>query len=136
MDILVVDDEKSIRLTTALTLEEEGHYVETAETGSAAMSRINEEDFDLVFLDLRLGDENGMDILRKIMAVVPPPLVTIFTAHASISTAVQATQLGAFDYLEKPFTPDQLRAILLKARKARETARVERHGRRACREVL
>lgn len=72
MDILVVDDEKSIRLTTALTLEEEGHYVETAETGSAAMSRINEEDFDLVFLDLRLGDENGMDILRKIMAVAPP----------------------------------------------------------------
>ncbi len=121
MDILVVDDEKSIRLTTALTLEEEGHYVETAETGSAAMSRMKEEDFDLVFLDLRLGDENGMDILRKIMTMVSPPLVTIFTAHASISTAVQATQLGAFDYLEKPFTPDQLRAILLKARKALET---------------
>ena len=55
---------------------------------------------------------------QRIIALKPQQLVTIFTAHASISTAVKATQLGAFDYLEKPFTPDQLRAILIKAQKA------------------
>jgi two-component system, NtrC family, response regulator AlgB len=121
MDILIVDDEKSIRLTTSLALEAEGHYVESAEDGATALTRIKEENFDLVFLDLRLGDENGMDLLPKIMEFNPQPLVVIFTAHASISTAVQATQLGAFDYLEKPFTPDQLRAILVKAKKARQT---------------
>ncbi len=121
MDILIVDDEKSIRLTTSLALETEGHYVETAEDGPLAMRRIKEDHFDLIFLDLRLGDENGLDILQKIIALKPHQLVTIFTAHASISTAVKATQLGAFDYLEKPFTPDQLRAILIKAQKALKT---------------
>jgi len=118
MDILIVDDEKSIRLTTSLALESEGHYVETAEEGATALKRLKEENFDLVFLDLRLGDEDGLDVLQKIIAMKPRQLVTIFTAHASISTAVRATQLGAFDYLEKPFTPDQLRAILIKAQKA------------------
>jgi NtrC-family two-component system response regulator AlgB len=121
MDILIVDDEKSIRLTSSLALEAEGHYVETAEDGNLALRRIKEENFDLVFLDLRLGDEDGLAILQKILAMKPQQLVTIFTAHASISTAVRATQLGAFDYLEKPFTPDQLRAILIKAQKALKT---------------
>jgi len=118
MDILIIDDERSIRLTTSVALEAEGHYVETAEDGALALKRIKEESFDLVFLDLRLGDEDGLDILQKIMALRPQALVTIFTAHGSIPTAVKATQLGAFDYLEKPFTPDQLRAILIKAQKA------------------
>jgi NtrC-family two-component system response regulator AlgB len=121
MDILIVDDEKSIRLTTSLALEAEGHYVETAEDGALALRRIKEENFDLVFLDLRLGDEDGLEILQKIVAIKPQQLVAIFTAHASIATAVRATQLGAFDYLEKPFTPDQLRAILIKAQKALKT---------------
>ena len=121
MDILIVDDEKSIRLTTSLALEAEGHYVETAEDGTLALRRIKEENFDLVFLDLRLGDEDGLEILQRIVAMKPQQLVTIFTAHASIPTAVKATQLGAFDYLEKPFTPDQLRAILIKAQKALKT---------------
>ncbi|RYD67673.1 MAG: response regulator, partial [Verrucomicrobiaceae bacterium] len=121
MDILIVDDQKSIRLTTSLALEAEGHYVETAEDGDTCLRRVKEENFELVFLDLRLGDEDGLEILQKIVAMKPQQLVTIFTAHASISTAVKATQLGAFDYLEKPFTPDQLRAILIKAQKALQT---------------
>ena len=121
MDILIVDDEKSIRLTTSIALEADGHYVETAEDGPLALRRIKEENFELVFLDLRLGDEDGLDVLQKIVALKPQQLVTIFTAHASIATAVKATQLGAFDYLEKPFTPDQLRAIVVKAQKALKT---------------
>ncbi len=121
MDILIVDDEKSIRLTTSLALEADGHYIETAEDGALALRRVREENFDLVFLDLRLGDEDGLEVLQKIVALKPQQLVTIFTAHASIPTAVKATQLGAFDYLEKPFTPDQLRAILVKAQKALKT---------------
>ena len=118
MDILIVDDEKSIRLTTSLALEGEGHYVETAEDGESALKRIKEENFDLVFLDLRLGDEDGLEILTQMLKLRPRQLITIFTAHASVTTAVKATQLGAFDYLEKPFTPDQLRAILAKAHRA------------------
>ena len=118
MDILIIDDERSIRVTTTMALEQEGHYVESAEDSESAMRRMKEEKFDLVFLDLRLGDEDGLEVLEKILKIHPRQLVTIFTAHASIETAVKATQAGAFDYLEKPFTPDQLRAILVKAQKA------------------
>jgi NtrC-family two-component system response regulator AlgB len=121
MDILIVDDEKSIRLTTSLALEGEGHYVETAEDGDSALKRLKEENFELVFLDLRLGDEDGLEVLQQMLKLKPRQLITIFTAHASVTTAVKATQLGAFDYLEKPFTPDQLRAILAKATKALQT---------------
>jgi len=118
MDVLIVDDERSIRMTTSVALEVEGHYVETAEDGAVALKRIKEENFALIFLDLRLGDEDGLDVLQKIIALRPEALVVIFTAFGSIPTAVRATQLGAFDYLEKPFTPDELRAILIKAQKA------------------
>lgn len=118
MDILIVDDERSIRLSTTHALEAEGHYVESVEDSANALQRLKEENFDLVFLDLRLGDEDGLEILAKILEKKPRQLVTIFTAHASIKTAVKATQAGAFDYLEKPFTPDQLRAILIKSQKA------------------
>lgn len=118
MDILIIDDEKSIRLTTSLAFEAEGHYVECADCGDSAIKRIKDEDFDLIFLDLRLGDEDGLDVLERILKLRPNMLVAIFTAYGSISTAVKATQLGAFDYLEKPFTPDQLRAILIKAQRA------------------
>ncbi len=121
MDILIIDDERSIRMTTTMALEHEGHYVESVDCGEAAMKRLREEKFELIFLDLRLGDEDGLEILGQILEKYPRQLVTIFTAHASIETAVKATQAGAFDYLEKPFTPDQLRAILVKARKALAT---------------
>ena len=121
MDILIIDDDRSIRTTTAMALEQEGHYVESAEDSESAMKRLKEEKFDLIFLDLRLGDEDGLEVLAEILKAYPRQLVTIFTAHASIQTAVKATQAGAFDYLEKPFTPDQLRAIIVKAQKALAT---------------
>ena len=113
MDIIIVDDEKSIRLTASHALEAEGHYVETSEDGALALRRLREMHFDLAFLDLRLGDEARIELLQKIVALKPQMPVVIFTALGSIATAVLATQLGAFGYLEKPFTPDQLRAVCL-----------------------
>ena len=121
MDILIIDDEPSIRRTTSIAIEAEGHYTETADSARIAEMKLKEEDYDLVFLDLRLGDDDGMEILRGVVKYKPEMPVVIFTAHASIETAVEATREGAFDYLEKPFTPDQLRAILLKAEKAKKT---------------
>lgn len=121
MDILIVDDEKTIRTMTTIAIEAEGHYAESADSAKIAAMKLKEEDYDLVFLDLRLGDDNGMDVLRDIVKFKPHIPVVIFTAHASIETAVEATREGAFDYLEKPFTPEHLRAILLKAEKAKTT---------------
>lgn len=118
MDILIIDDEESIRQSTAMAVEAEGHYAETADDGKSALMRVSEEAFDLIFLDLRLGEENGLDLLPEILKKRPEALVVMFTAYATVETAVEATRLGAFDYLNKPFGTDDVRGILLKARKA------------------
>jgi NtrC-family two-component system response regulator AlgB len=121
MDILIVDDDKSIRTSTSMAIEEEGHYVETADQIKTAQLRLKEENFDLVLIDLRLGEEDGMELLRFVLGKNPAQLAVIFTAHASIESAIKATREGAFDYLSKPFTPDQLRAVLVKAERALKT---------------
>ncbi|HEY1052565.1 MAG TPA: response regulator, partial [Prosthecobacter sp.] len=109
MDILIVDDEASIRRATSLALEAAGHYVETAESSVVALRSLKESAFDLVLLDLYLGDENGLQTLETIRKEHPGVHVVMFTANATIPNAVEATRLGAVDFLEKPFSPDQLR---------------------------
>jgi len=123
MDILIIDDDPSISSTTRLAVEAEDHYAETADSIEAARRRTREEKWDLIFLDVRLGDENGLEFLKEILEKNPEQLVVIFTAFSSVEIAIKATQAGAFDYLEKPFTPDRVRGILLKARKALSTNR-------------
>lgn len=112
MDILIVDDEASIRRATSLALEAAGHYVETAETGTVALRSLKESAFDLVLLDLYLGDENGLQVLESIRREHPGVHVVMFTANATIPNAVEATRLGAVDFLVKPFSPEQLRQAL------------------------
>lgn len=112
MDILIVDDEASIRRATSLALDAAGHYVETAENGAVALQSLKESSFDLVLLDLYLGEESGLQLLETIRRDHPEVHVVIFTANATIPNAVEATRLGAVDFLEKPFSPDQLRQAL------------------------
>ncbi len=118
MDILIVDDEETIRQSTQVAVDSEGHYAETASDLESARLRLKEETFDLIFLDLKLGEEDGLTLLKEISEKDPSQLVIIFTAYASVESAVEATQLGAFDYLSKPFTPGHLRGVLIKAQKA------------------
>ncbi len=120
MDILIVDDEKSIRESTMVALELEGHYVEAVDSSKVALLRMGEEAFELVLLDLRLGDENGLEVLREMKKRFPKVDVVLFTAYATVDTAVKALQYGALDYLEKPFTPEQLRGQLARAKKHRQ----------------
>ena len=121
MDILIIDDDPSISSTTRMTVEAEDHYAETADSIVAARLRIKEEKWDLIFLDVRLGDEDGLEFIKEILEKNPDQLVVIFTAYSSVEVAIKATQAGAFDYLEKPFTPDRVRGLLLKAKKALST---------------
>lgn len=120
MDILVVDDEKTVRASTVSALEADDHYAEAVATGESALHRLKEEEFDLVLLDLNLGNENGLTVLPQILKRRPRTPVVIVTAEASISTAVRAIQAGAIDYLEKPFTLDRLRSVLARARQWRQ----------------
>ena len=121
MDVLIIDDDAGIRQSTAVAIEAEGHYVESADSLDCGLMRLKEEKFDLLLIDLRLGDDSGLDLLRKVQEKNPTQLAVIFTAYASVETAIEATKAGAFDYLAKPFTPDDLRGILVKAQKALRT---------------
>jgi NtrC-family two-component system response regulator AlgB len=109
MQILIIDDEAHIRKTTVVTLETLGHDCEQASNSTEALSLMKKGSFDAAFLDLRLGSENGLDLIEKMLTIEPKLNVILFTAYSSIDTAVEAMRRGAVDYIAKPFTPEQIR---------------------------
>ena len=117
MRILVIDDEAHIRKTTALTLDALGHECVQVSTGAEVMRELNRGSFDAAFLDLRLGDESGLELIPKMLAAEPKLNVIVFTAYSSIDTAVEAMRRGAMDYIGKPFTPEQIRQSLARIEK-------------------
>jgi two-component system, NtrC family, response regulator AlgB len=120
MRVLITDDEKSIRTSTMVAIQAAGHQADTADSGQVAVLKLDEDAYDLAFLDLRLGDEDGLDVLEQIKRQYPKLPVVVFTAYASIASAVAAMRRGAFDYLEKPFTPEHLRQIIGRVEKQRQ----------------
>ncbi len=119
MRVLIVDDEPGIRKTTRIAIETGGHDAAEAPNGLRALKALDEENFDAVFLDLKLGADDGLEVLAKLLKVQPTLAVVMFTAYANIATAVEAMRRGAFDFIPKPFTPDQIRAVLAKIEKNR-----------------
>ncbi len=119
LHVLVVDDERNIRHTLAICLEGFGCRVEQVATGSAAADALRREPFDLAFCDLKLGPENGLDLLPRFLGERPGLDVVIITAYATIDTAVEAMRRGAKDYLPKPFTPAQIKHLVERARERR-----------------
>ena len=109
--VLVVDDDANIRATVRLCLESDGYAVDQAADGGAALGRIRREPPDLILLDLSMPRMDGMDLLTRLSQQWPrvPSRVVVMTANGSVRAAVQAIRLGASDFLEKPFTPDDLR---------------------------
>src|SRR5690606_21885979 len=120
--ILLIDDEAGILKTFRFCLEDAGYRVSTAQNSQQALAAVEREVFDVCFLDLRLGDESGIELLPKLQAAAPWMRVVIATAHSAVDTAVDAMQAGAADYLVKPCTPEQL---LLAADKQAEARRLE-----------
>ncbi|MBD9398459.1 sigma-54-dependent response regulator transcription factor AlgB [Pseudomonas sp. PDM11] len=124
--ILLVDDEAAILRTFRYCLEDEGYQVTTANSAAQTESLLQRQVFDMCFLDLRLGDENGLDVLAQMRTQAPWMRVVIVTAHSAIDSAVDAMQAGAADYLVKPCSPDQLRLAAAKQLEVRQlSARLE-----------
>jgi two-component system, NtrC family, response regulator AlgB len=119
LNILVVDDEPTIRRVLSVALEAEGHQVTAVSNAKDATSEANRRHFDLALVDLRLGSESGMDLITVFRAACPWMKSVIITAYASIDTAVEAMRRGAFDYLPKPFTPDQVSVLVGKVARIR-----------------
>jgi len=112
MNILVIDDDASLRRTLRISLEVLGHVAVEASDAAGALDLLAHRPFDIALLDLRLAQEHGLDLLPRLLNLAPGLNVVIVTAYATIETAVEAMRRGAFDYLPKPFTPDQLRVVL------------------------
>ena len=110
--IFIVDDEATIRLTFRLALETDGYDVHEAASADEAIMGLKAEKYDLVVLDLRLGEDNGLGVLAEMRqrGIQTPTLM--ITAYGSIRNAVRAMQLGAIDFLEKPIEPVALRQIV------------------------
>ena len=130
MNILLIDDDPGLRKSLRLALGTMGHTITEASDSGHAQDRLGHGLFDVAFLDLRLGREQGLDVLPALLRLAPGLNVVVITAYATIETAVEAMRRGAFDYLPKPFTPDQLRVLLDKVtRQRRLQSHVERTGR-------
>ncbi|MDD0844961.1 sigma-54-dependent response regulator transcription factor AlgB [Pseudomonas sp. Gutcm_11s] len=124
--ILLVDDESAILRTFRYCLEDDGYNVATASSAAQADNLLLRQVFDLCFLDLRLGEDNGLELLAQMRVQAPWMRVVIVTAHSAVDTAVDAIQAGAADYLVKPCSPDQLRLAAAKQMEVRSmTARLE-----------
>ncbi len=106
--ILIVDDEANIRMTLAAILQGVGYQVTTAGDGASALEQFQRRQFDLVFLDLRMPDTDGMTLFRELRRVQPDAAVIILTGHATLDSAVEGVRLGARDYMFKPVNPDRI----------------------------
>ena len=115
--ILVVDDEDSIRKTLRMTLEYEGYDVIEASSGSEALQKIDNEPSDLMFLDIKMPGMDGLEVLEELNERNTAPQVVMISGHGNVQTAVQATKLGAFDFIEKPLETER---VLLAVRNALE----------------
>ncbi len=112
MNILLIDDDQSLRKSIRMALETMNHKVTEASDGAQAQELLGHTLFDVAFLDLKLGREKGLDLLLTLLRLAPSLAVVVITAYATIETAVEAMRRGAFDFLPKPFTPDELRRVL------------------------
>lgn len=124
--VLIVEDEKLIRWSLRQKLEARGFHVTEADSGKVAFAALTDQVFDLIFLDYKLPDTTGLDILRKIRETDADAVVLLMTAYSSIESAVDAIKLGAYDYITKPF---DMESVLRIADKALETTKLRREVR-------
>lgn len=108
LKILVIDDESVICDACHMVLSEKGHQVDRCTTGRSGLVAIEQGAYDVILLDMKLTDIDGMEILRTIKAEKPATYVIVMTGYSTIENAVQAMKLGAADYLSKPFADDEL----------------------------
>ncbi len=133
MKILLVDDDSSVRRVLQFKLQKQGYEVETAPDGTAALHVLSQRMFDLLLSDIRMPKMDGIELLSRAKNIQPDIKVILITAHATVSQAVQAVKLGAFDYITKPFDDDELFVAI---DKALQFERLESENRRLRGELL
>jgi two-component system, NtrC family, response regulator AlgB len=120
LDVLIVDDEPSIRKMLAMWLDGGGHRVQSASSPKDALALAEKVAFDMAFVDLRLGSHDGLELIPELLKTSPWLKIVVITAFASIDTAVQAVKKGAMDYLPKPFNTEQVDLLLRRVMEQRQ----------------
>jgi len=123
--VLIVDNDKALAHAMTESLERVGYPCTTVFSGKEGVKAVEHDTFDVIFTDLVMSDVDGMEVLARAKKALPDSEVIVVTGHASVPTAVQAMQQGAFNFLEKPVTPDKLRAV---AEKAVDKVRLKREN--------
>jgi DNA-binding NtrC family response regulator len=113
--ILVIDDEDIVLKSCHRALTPEGYDVKIAKSGVEGLKMLENELFHVALIDVKMPDMDGMEVLKKIKERWPDVVVIIITGYSAIATAVSSIKLGAFDYIEKPFTPDGILSAIKKA---------------------
>ncbi|MCJ7813476.1 sigma-54 dependent transcriptional regulator, partial [bacterium] len=126
-DVLIVDDEKNMRRSLSIALEEWGYETSEASCGKEALDLITHEVYDILLTDLVMEEMDGIELLQKVKELSPSTEVILMSAHGTISRAVEAMQLGAYNFIVKPFSMDHLQVILQKALKQMELKQTVRH---------
>jgi len=113
--ILVIDDEERIRDACRMVLEEEGYHVALADNGELGLKMIADAHFDVILLDLMMPVISGLDVLPKLKERHPDTAVIVITGYATVEHSIETMKEGAFDFIPKPFSPEQLRAVVAKS---------------------
>src|SRR5512147_1502277 len=121
--VLVVDDEELIRRSLRMALEAAGYTVQLAASGAEALACLADGAPDCALIDLRLGDVDGLEVLRRARQTLPGLKAIVITAHGDVDSAVQALRLGAYDFIRKPF---DLEEIIASVKNALHTDELER----------
>lgn len=118
--VLVVDDEPVVCRSCRRILAGQGYVVETVGSGREALERLGREQYDVLIVDLKMPEVSGIEVVEEVSARELDTAVIVMTGYATYRTAVEAMQLGAFDYIPKPFTPDELTTVVRNALERRE----------------
>jgi len=121
--ILIIDDEEAIRDSCTQVLQRAGYHVDTAVDGQVGLKKFKQARWDVILLDLKLPGWHGLKVLKKIKQAAPDIPVIIITGFASIESAVDTIKQGAYDYLAKPFSPEELRVMVYKALAGKKPAK-------------
>ncbi len=133
--ILVIDDEKVVGDSLRRTLHGEGYEIDTAESGQEGLRKARRESFDLIIVDLKMPDIDGLDVIKRIKEEQPDVMMVMITGYSTVDSATEALKTGAFDYLPKPFTPDEISGVVQKALIAKQRLIKEKQEQEALRSL-
>jgi CheY-like chemotaxis protein/glycine cleavage system H lipoate-binding protein len=123
LNLLVIDDEQVVLDSIRKLLKNENYNIYTVLTSQEALDLLKDRDIDIILTDLMLPEMDGLELLDAVKKIIPHLPMIVITGHATINTALQATHLGAFDYIAKPFTKSELLGVLKRANKMAETSK-------------